>query len=127
MVGGGGGGLSSNFVHQMCHPGVEGEGGGKKLKNAQKVIRNPKMNFKKFQPILPLTSWGCGVGYRPIFCIYTLEFSPNYTVENTENLESVKNIPGSNFKMCSGIGNIQGFHDKEILQIYITDLYSSVS
>ena len=46
-----------------------------------------------------------------------LEFSQNFTVENMENLESVKNTVESNFKTCLII-NIESFHDKEILQIF---------
>ena len=38
-----------------------------------------------------------------------------------ENLESVKSIAESNFKMCL-IGNIQGFHFKGILQIFYRSL-----
>ena len=42
-------------------------------------------------------------------------------MENIENLESVKSIAETNFKMCLII-NYQGFHDKAILQM----LYKSL-
>ena len=61
--------------------------------------------------------------FRP-FCshdflkkILGFEFSQNFTVEYMENLESVKSIAKSNFKMVL-IGNIQGFYDEEILRIF---------
>ena len=38
-------------------------------------------------------------------------------MENIENRESVRITTESNFKMFL-IGSIQGFHDKEILQIF---------
>ena len=38
-------------------------------------------------------------------------------MQKKENLESVKNIAESNFKMCL-LGNDQGFYDREILQIF---------
>ena len=38
-------------------------------------------------------------------------------MENIENLESAKSIAESDVKMCS-IGNMHGFHDQEILQIF---------
>ena len=52
-----------------------------------------------------------------VFKISLFEFSQNFTVENMENLESVKIIAKSNFKVRLK-GNIQSFHHKEILQIF---------
>ena len=54
--------------------------------------------------------------------IYTIlniliECSQNFTVENMENLESIKRTVESNFKMCLII-NTESFHDMEILQIF---------
>ena len=42
-----------------------------------------------------------------------MEFSHNFTVENIDNLESVKGTAESKFEKCS----IENIHDKGILQI----------
>ena len=70
-------------------------------------------------------------GSRGILCgnsLSAIVFSQKFTVENTENLESVKSIAESNFKIRLII-NIQSFHDKEILQIFHrsdSSLYASL-
>ena len=51
------------------------------------------------------------------------EFSQNFNVEYLENLESVKTIPETNFKIFLKI-KIQGFCDKEILCVFYKVLYS---
>ena len=49
-------------------------------------------------------------GFAPIeFFIFDTEY--------TQNLDRVKYLTESNFKMCL-IGHIQGFHDKEIVDIF---------
>ena len=53
--------------------------------------------------------------------LFLYEFSQNFTMENMENLESVKSIAESNFKMCL-IEHIQGFHYKKISQIFYRSL-----
>ena len=55
-------------------------------------------------------------------CIYKLEFSHNYNMENIENPESGKSIAETYCKMCLII-NTQGFHDKEFLQIFYRSLH----
>ena len=45
------------------------------------------------------------------------EFSQNFNVEYLENLESVKTMPETNFKVFLKI-KIQEFSDKEILHIF---------
>ena len=52
-----------------------------------------------------------------VYSIVPLEFSHNYNMGNIENLESVKSIAKTNFKMYL-IRNTHGFNDKEFLQIF---------
>ena len=51
-----------------------------------------------------------------------IKFSHNYVLENIENLESVKSIAETNFKLRLVV-NTQGFHHKEFLYLF-TELYS---
>ena len=58
--------------------------------------------------------------FEMIFCEdqnILVEFSQNFTVENMENLESIKSITESNFKMCLII-NIRSFDVKGVSQIF---------
>ena len=57
----------------------------------------------------------CGTPIQSIFCVD--EFSQNFNVEYLENLECVKTMPETNFKIFLKI-KIQGFCDKEILHIF---------
>ena len=54
---------------------------------------------------------------RTLIMLSQFEFSQNFTPENMENLESVKSIVKSNFKMCL-ILNIQGFNLQKFCKIF---------